>query len=334
MKEEDKFVCEFTGNPWKPPIENRRIPPRTITEKINKMDDCCKASLATLSLTRKIAKNAGAIRDPKETYPSGVKAIKTSEDYGFPMQVPKKWLVYNARENEKITIYNHKQLNIVLLSKLAEMDRVLGVGRILSDKFPVPNKLLIPGATGNEITNDYTEIFSQLFTAIDKSTFNSPIAINVQDIDLTEAGDQSLNATAESLPTALEAMWQLMYETHAVAKANLEVSGRAGHMLGRLYRTVGRLWYATIAIIDGLGIPVRQKWIKIPIEFRLGLTKKQEKGFKPVKDEEPKIPDFDETSETFISNLCENSEIQTKVYTFQENQLDIRDWLIKLIQKK
>ena len=101
-------------------------------------------------------------------------------------------------------------------------------------------------------------------------------------------------------------------------------------MLTRLMRMMHKMYYLVVAILEGLGIPTIKKRIKdIPFEFNLnpddlGFGKKAEKLDTMNEDE----------LEAQLPKILDTKEMDLIVEQFKPNQLDLRGFLLKLINKK
>lgn len=226
--------------------------------------------------------------------------------------------------------------NKVDLARLEEaierLEQVIGTREILNDAqgYAVPNKMLIPGGEGYSFSKNYLNIFTWLFAAIDRYGFDGPIVVDVADVDKGKAGNQSLQMQVNSLSTAIQTLLSLAVENKGDQATRLNIQIRLAFMLTRLMRMMHKMYYLVVAILEGLGIPTIKKYIKnIPFEFNLN---PEDLGF-GKKAEQLDTMNEDEL-EAQLPKILDTKEMDLIVEQFKPNQLDLRGFLLKLINKK
>lgn len=215
---------------------------------------------------------------------------------------------------------------------LERLEQVIGTREILNDPqgYAVPNKMLIPGGEGYSFSKNYLNIFTWLFAAVDRYGFDGPIVVDIADVDKGKAGNQSLQMQVNSLSTAIQTLLSLAVENKGDQATRLNIQIRLAFMLTRLMRMMHKMYYLVVAILEGLGIPTIKKYIKnIPFEFNLnpedlGFDKKAEKLDTMNEDE----------LESQLPKILDTKEMDLIVEQFKPNQLDLRGFLLKLINKK
>lgn len=215
---------------------------------------------------------------------------------------------------------------------LERLEQVIGTREILDHPqgFGVPNKMLIPGGDGYSYSKNYLNIFTWLFASIDRYGFDGPIIVDIADTDKGKAGDQGLKIQVNSLSTAIQTLLSLAVENKGDQATRLNIQIRLAFMLTRLMRMMHKMYYLVVAILEGLGIPTIKKRIKdIPFEFNLnpddlGFGKKAEKLDTMNEDE----------LEAQLPKILDTKEMDLIVEQFKPNQLDLRGFLLKLINKK
>ena len=215
---------------------------------------------------------------------------------------------------------------------LERLEQVIGTREILNDPqgYAVPNKMLIPGGEGYSFSKNYLNIFTWLFAAIDRYGFDGPIIVDIADVDKGKAGNQSLQMQVNSLSTAIQTLLSLAVENKGDQATRLNIQIRLAFMLTRLMRMMHKMYYLVVAILEGLGIPTIKKYIKnIPFEFNLN---PEDLGF-GKKAEQLDTMNEDEL-EAQLPKILDTKEMDLIVEQFKPNQLDLRGFLLKLINKK
>ncbi|NEN90633.1 MAG: hypothetical protein F6K48_17645 [Okeania sp. SIO3H1] len=213
---------------------------------------------------------------------------------------------------------------------MKRIEQALGVERLLKDKFYVPNELMIPGSEGGEYAEDYMGIYSRMISVINQAGF-SPFRVELPTPADFPEGEEKPGLSYPSQQAALQAIMSFLVENKIEQRRQSILQLRLARMAGRMYLTIGKLWYRVTAILDGLGIPTRRKRARETLEFNLLESKKKPQGFKESSDE---LPDFKETEDELIDDFLQNSVHEFTVDIFKEGEKDIRRWLIYLLSKK
>ena len=215
---------------------------------------------------------------------------------------------------------------------LERLETVIGTKAILDDKdgYAVPNKMLIPGGDGYTYSKNYLGIFTSLFASIDRYGFDGPIVVDIPDVAKDKSGDQGIRIQVNSLSTAIQTLLSLAIENKGDASTRLNIQVRLAFMQTRMMRMTHKIYYLIVSILEGLGIPTIKKIIKgIPFEFNLN---PEELGFGKKAEE---LDTMDENSlEAQLPKILDTKEVDLVVEAFKPNQLDLRGFLIKLINKQ
>ncbi|NEP38560.1 MAG: hypothetical protein F6K35_04540 [Okeania sp. SIO2H7] len=133
--------------------------------------------------------------------------------------------------------------------------------------YAIPLEQLFPGAKGYDFTKDYLGIYTRLFSATQRYGFDSPVYIKIKDANPALEGDQEAGYEIQNLAGAIEKLHYYNLEMRGDVDALTNISVRLGYLLTRSYQMMTRTFYRVTAILDGLGIPVRNKRITFPCEF-------------------------------------------------------------------
>lgn len=213
---------------------------------------------------------------------------------------------------------------------IKRIENALGVERLIKDKFIFPNELMIPGSEGAEYAEDYMGIYSRMISVINQAGF-SPFRVELPTPADFPEDEEKPALSYPSQQAALQAVMSLLIENKIEQRRQSILQLRLARMAGRMYLTIGKIWYRVTAILDGLGIPVRRKRMQETLEFNLLESKKKPQGFKEGSD---RLPEFKETEDELIDDFLQNSEHEFSIDVFKENEKDIRRWLIYLLSKK
>ncbi|MGB3513091.1 MAG: hypothetical protein WBA93_28530 [Microcoleaceae cyanobacterium] len=215
-------------------------------------------------------------------------------------------------------------------NSIKRIEQALGVERLIKEKFYVPNELMIPGSEGGEYAEDYMGIYSRMVSVINQAGF-SPFRVELPTPADFPEDEEKPAFSYPSQQAALQAMMSFLIDNKIEQRRQSILQIRLARMSGRMYLTLGKLWFRVTAILDGLGIPTRRKRTKETLEFNLLESKKKPQGFKEGSDE---LPEFKETEDELVDDFLQNSVHEFTIDVFKKGEKDIRHWLIYLLSKK
>ncbi len=302
-------VAQCISSTSKPSTEDRRKKPQLIRQKKgeDKMDsNCCQA---TLSLTRKIALNTGAIKNNSEIYPSNVSSVTTDEDYGFPFKVPKSWL--EPGKTGDITVYNSKQLLLILGRMLAENYKALGTDELINKGVEYPNNWLAPRAVGSSKAFNYLELFEVLGRQADHLGIH-PFEATLADMNPAKPGKQTWGTRTHNATHALKLILESIKETDGDQAAALNLNLRESILLGQLFSMVASMSRTLNSLIHAVGLEVKDETDTIenfPFDYTLGAEAQVSGGKGFEKDAQAKYAAaLEKAYQKILSKLAANTE--------------------------
>jgi len=227
-------------------------------------------------------------------------------------------------------------------SMLRKISKVLAVDQLEKGKFKVSEELINPRIDPKdkdkremlEIRN-YAEASVFLMQLVDRHGFDLPIKVYIEDTDKAQAGNQEASFSYNSPSAALQAMLELLYELKNDSANRLNLQVRLAYLTTRLMKTAAYASEGVREIINILGVPVRGKKMKLPLEFNLFAAKPSEnKGFKPPEDgkKPASTPATEESLESMLPKLLKESNYNLVVPGKVDPGVDdIRQMLAKIL---
>ena len=164
---------------------------------------------------------------------------------------------------------------------------------------------------------------------VNRYGIDAPITAIVEDSDLTKAGKQENEFTYTSPGTAIKAILELLLEMKAENGARLEIQVRLASAITRTLKIAAGVSESVSTIIKMLGIPVRPKQKLLPLEFNLFAGKKG-KGFAKTA-ASGRSAGSETQLESILPNFLKDSQYELPAPTFNPDDDDIRELLVKIL---
>lgn len=236
--------------------------------------------------------------------------------------------------SQPLTILTVLQLQLLLLNHLNETYKGLDLKELNSLGLEIPNKNLVPGGSGYTTNKTYLDILASAVRERDYFGIQSPLKVTIKDTNNLDDRQTSKDEYYATPTAMMQRLLDLTLEAKVDRASNTNILFRLGIITSQIAIAIEKIHKAVLAVVEGLGIPVRTRPSSVDIPFDPALGYRPKEGKTNKNDNALEFPDEEEELEKLLPKLCpDRSKKQpVGVYEVKPHQ-DLRQLLVKLIQK-
>jgi hypothetical protein len=218
-----------------------------------------------------------------------------------------------------------------------EIHKALAVRELLDNQLIVPTRLIAPNAKGNAKLKNYLDIAQWQMRMQDHLGIH-PFKALVTDVNAAKKGNQKVEVQAMNATSAVRQIMELLLENKGDSATRLNLQVRTAVAVGQILNAVSICAKSIEQVANFLGMPTRQKILKVkmPFDFTFG---KGGKGFGKSKSAQPSGSaqnqldlNSEESTEALLPKFMQDKEQPIVVEMFDGEQGTLLESIQKMNQ--